>query len=111
MYGSPYGYGGYPPQTEGTAIGALIAAIGSWVVCPISGIVALVLASQAKRKIASSGGRLTGQGLVTASKWIAWINIGLWVAGLLFFLVVMLLAAFSQPTGDGDFQRLMVVGD
>lgn len=110
-YGPPYGYGGYPPQTEGTAIGALIAAIGSWVVCPISGIVALVLASQAKRKIASSGGRLTGQGLVTASKWIAWINIGLWVAGLLFFLVVMLLAAFSQPTGDADFQRLMVVGD
>lgn len=108
-YGSPYGYTAYaPPQTEGTAIGALIAAIGSWVICPISGIVALVLASQAKRKIAESGGRLTGEGLVTASKWIAWINIGLWVAGILFFIAAAAFAALSESTGDADFQRLMV---
>ncbi len=108
-YGSPYGYTAYaPPQTEGTAIGALIAAIGSWVICPISGIVALVLASQAKRKIAESGGRLTGEGLVTASKWIAWINIGLWVAGILFFIAVAAFAALSESTGDAEFQRLVV---
>ncbi|MDP9440586.1 MAG: hypothetical protein M3P34_00055 [Actinomycetota bacterium] len=67
-----------------------------------------MLASQAKRKIAESGGRLTGGGLVTASKWIAWINIGLWVAGLLFFLAVVVFAALTGSTTDAEFQRLVV---
>lgn len=109
-YGAPYGYAGYaPPQTEGTAIGALIAAIGSWVICfPVIAIVALVLASSAKKKIAGSGGRLTGEGLVTASKWIAWINLGLWAAVIVFFIFAGIFGALSESTGDADFQRLVV---
>lgn len=110
-YGAPYGYGGYaPPQTEGTAIGALIAAIGSWVIClPIAAIVALVLASTAKRKIAESGGRLTGEGLVTASKWVAWINLGFWAVGILFFVAALVFGGLSEPgSPDYEFQRLVL---
>ncbi|MBW3614528.1 MAG: DUF4190 domain-containing protein [Actinobacteria bacterium] len=112
-YGSGYGYGsGYtayaPPQTEGTAIGALIAAIGSWVVCPISGVVALVLASTAKRKIAESGGRLTGEGLVTASKWVAWINLALWAVFIIFFIFAVVFGILSGFNSDSEFQRLLL---
>jgi hypothetical protein len=92
-----YGYSPYPQQQqEGTAVAALIAAIVSWVACPvIPAIVALVLASQARQKIAASGGRLTGEGLVTAAKWIAWIHLGLVLAATLF---IVLLALFSMGT-------------
>lgn len=108
-HGAPYGYTGYaPPQTEGMAIGALIAAIAAWVTCFPVAIVALVLASSAKKKIAASGGRMTGEGLVTASKWIAWINLGLWAAVIVFFIFAAVFAALSGSTGDADFQRLVV---
>lgn len=86
-------YGGYPgyrtPETDGTAVGALVAAIASWIVCPvITAIVALVLAGTAERNIAESRGWKTGAGLVTAARIVAWINIGLVVALLVFALLV-----------------------
>jgi hypothetical protein len=65
-----------PPKTEGTAIVALVLSIVSWVFCPlIAAIVALALAHAAGNKIDASGGRLTGNGLVTAAKIIAWIHL------------------------------------
>jgi hypothetical protein len=65
-----------PPKTEGTAIAALILSIVSWVVCPVvAAIVALALAHAAGNKIDASGGRLTGNGLVTAAKIISWIHL------------------------------------
>ena len=100
-YGSPsYGSqpGGYgpPPQpwqsgppagqtrTEPKAIVALICAIASWLTIPvIPAVAALMLGSSARRDIAASGGWLTGDGLVTAAKWIAWANIVLSVLGVL----------------------------
>jgi hypothetical protein len=65
----------------------------SWVLCPIiPAIVALVLASSAAREIASSQGAVEGSGLVTASRIISWINIGLFafviVVGLIAIIVV-----------------------
>ncbi|HEX2737829.1 MAG TPA: DUF4190 domain-containing protein [Acidimicrobiia bacterium] len=90
QYGTPQPYGYGAPQTEGLAVGALVLSIVSWVICPlIPAIVALVLASQAKAKIEASGGRLTGLGLCTAARIIAWIHIGL-VA--LFILIIVLVA-------------------
>jgi hypothetical protein len=100
-YGPPPGYGASPvgpppmaphwappPQTSGTAIAALVLACCSWVVFPlIPAIVGLVLASNAQRDIDASGGRLTGDGLLTATRWIAWLNIGLCVAGVVLFLL------------------------
>ena len=91
-YGSPPGFGA-PQQTDSKAIIALVCAIGSFVIFPlVPAVVALVLASSSNREIEASGGRLTGEGLNTAAKVIAWINIGLSVLGVL--LLVLALAAF-----------------
>ena len=84
------------PQTSSNAIIALILAIVSWAVCPIiPAIVALVLASSAAKEIEASGGRIQGAGLVTASRIVSWVNIGLWSAMLVigaFFLVLAIVA-------------------
>ena len=79
-------------QTTSTnAIVALVLAILSWVVCPIiAAVVALVLAHSSDKEIKASGGTVVGSGLNTATRIIAWINIGVSiVAGI----VVALLAA------------------
>lgn len=80
------------------AIVALVLAALSYVSCPIVfAIVALILGNSAEKEIKSSGGWVTGDGLITATKILAWINIGI---GLLFvaifgifFLFTFLLAA------------------
>ncbi|MEZ5186983.1 MAG: hypothetical protein R2720_14670 [Candidatus Nanopelagicales bacterium] len=105
-----YGYGQPQPQpqTSSDAIVALILAIASWAVCPfILAIVALVFASRASRAIAGSNGWVSGSGMVTAAKIIAWINI---VIGLLFFvfLIIALIAgAFSTSVDTNNFNALI----
>jgi hypothetical protein len=78
------GYGGYAaPQTDGKAIGALIASIASFVICPfIPAVVGVILAGQSARAIRESNGRLSGEGLAMAAKVIGWINIVLCVLGV-----------------------------
>jgi len=83
----PYG-SGLGTQTETKAIVALVLAIGSFLVFPIvPAIVALVLAGKARRDIDASGGRLTGAGLVTAAKVVAWVNLGLALGAFLIAVV------------------------
>lgn len=85
-----------PPQTSGNAIVALILSIGSWIICPIiPAIVALVFANMAKKEIAAGEGRVTGQGLVTASMIVAWINIGVWAAVLVIGLLILVAVAVA----------------
>jgi hypothetical protein len=81
------------PVTSTNAIVGLVLAIVSWVVCPIiAAIAALVLAHSSSKEIAASGGRVGGAGLNTATRIIAWINIGVSiVAGL----VIAVLAIFG----------------
>ena len=97
-------YGGQPtppppaygptPQTSNSAIVALVLSIASWVICPIiPAIIALVFANKAEKEIAASNGWVTGGGLVTASKIVAWINIGLYAALLAIGVLVLILAA------------------
>ena len=75
--------------TEGTAVVALVCSILSWVALPVVlAIVALVLARSAEREIVASGGARSGATLVTASRWIAWINL------LVAAMVVAFVAAF-----------------
>ena len=114
-YGQPYGQTGQygypvaPAQTEGTAIGALIASILAWMFCPvIPAVVALVMIPGAKRKIAESQGRLTGEGLLTAAKWVAWINIvfyGLLAVLLIVLIVVGTIADTSSTSSDFSLAR------
>ncbi len=98
----PPGYAAAPaaPQTSSNAIIALILAIVSWAVCPIiPAIVALVLASSAAKEIEASGGRTQGAGLVTASRIVSWVNIGLWAAILVvgaFFVVLAIVAGRDE---------------
>lgn len=86
-------YGPFP-KTSNNAIAALILSIVAWVICPIiPAIIALVFASKADKEIATSNGWVTGGGLVTASKIVAWINIGLYAALLAIGILVLILAA------------------
>jgi hypothetical protein len=84
---------GSAPTTSTNAVIGLVLAIVSWVVCPIiAAIAALLVARSSTKEIAASGGRVGGAGLNTATRIIAWINIGISiVAGI----VVMLLVAFG----------------
>jgi hypothetical protein len=100
-YGSPpYGQpGGYPvPQNSNDAVVALVAAIASWVICPIvPSIVALVYAGRARRAILASGGALTGSGMVTAARVLAWVHLVL--AAVLLVVLVVLIAAVGVRSG------------
>jgi hypothetical protein len=81
------------PTTSTNAVIGLVLAIVSWAVCPIiAAVAALVLARSSSKEIAASAGRVTGAGLNTATRIIAWINIGVSiVAGV----VIAILAIFG----------------
>ncbi len=82
--------------TSSNAVVALILAVASWAVCPIvAAVVALVFASTAAKEIEASGGRVQGGGLVTAAKIVAWVNIGLFAAGIVIFAFVFILIAVA----------------
>jgi hypothetical protein len=75
-------------------------AIASFVFCPVVlAIVALVLASTAKRNIANSGGTVTGESLAQAGTIVAWINIGL---SVLVVVLIIVVAAASSPNDSSD---------
>ena len=76
-------------------------AICSFIVCPlIPAIVALFLASSAKRSIDASNGALDGESLVTAARIIAWINIGLCLLGIVLAVVLIIVAAATSSTSN-----------
>ena len=86
-YGGPQAWQGQT-QTESKAIIALVCAIAAWVVLPVlPAIAALMIGRTAREQISMSGGRLTGDGLVTAAKVIAWANIVLSLLGVLLLVV------------------------
>jgi hypothetical protein len=93
-----YGQYGYPapPQTEPTATAALLVAIIGFFVCfPLAGLVALLLALNAERKIKESGGRLTGLDQVRIAKAVALVELALVVLGVILFALLISLATHS----------------
>lgn len=102
-YGYGYGYGQPVPQTDGNAIAALILSIGSWVVCPIiPAIIALVIAGNAKRAIAESGGMKTGEGLVKGAVIVSWLNIAFYVLVVVVAIIgIVVLASQAPPAMSG----------
>ena len=100
------------PQTSSSAVVALVLSIVTWVICfvpPFSlipAIIALVYAGKADREIQASGGRVGGAGLVTASKIIAWIAVGvtaaLLVLGVVVITVLAIAGALDPNTMMGD---------
>ncbi len=112
----PPGYGyNYPPaqpqpQTSSDAIIALVLAILSWAFCPfVMAILALVFASKASRAIAVSNGWLEGAGMVTAARIIAWINIVIGILFIGFFIVAIIVGAFSAdlPSDTSNLDALL----
>ena len=106
-YPPPPGYPaqGYAPAvaTSTSAIVGLVLAVASWILCPIVlAIVALVLAKKSGDEIAASQGRVGGEGLNTATKVVAWVNIGFYGAIVMIFgaifLVALVLGAASSST-------------
>ncbi len=99
-YGQQNGYGradfrGVPQETESKAVVALALAIASFVVVPlIPAIAALIVGLAARRSIAASHGRLSGDGLVTAAKVIASRNIALAV----FVVAIVVLLGVAAST-------------
>ena len=82
------------PRTSSAAITALILAISSWLVCPlVPAVIALFFASNADREIAAGNGWITGEGMVTAAKVTAWINVGLY--GAILALSIVAVAVFA----------------
>jgi len=65
--------------------------------------VALVLASNAAKEIEASGGRIQGQGLVTAARVVSWVNIGLWAAILVVGTFFLVLVAVAGGTSEMNF--------
>ena len=107
-FDQPGGYGPPPqpwvpqvpsgqPRTESKAIVALVCAIGSWVLFPVlPAIAGLLVGNAARRDIRASGGWLTGDGMVTAAKVVAWANIAVTLLGaVLAVLAVVLFTAES----------------
>jgi hypothetical protein len=105
-YGQPPG--GYlpPAQTSGKAVAILVLGIASLLMgCLIPAIVALAMSGGAKREIAASGGRLSGDGLIKGGVICSWVSIGLTVAIILLIIVVFALGAAVdsnfEDTGRG----------
>jgi hypothetical protein len=96
------------PTTSGLAVASLIMSIVGWFLLPIVGnVLAIIFGHMAKREIAQSGDRLTGDGLATVGLILGYIGVGLWVLGILVFVLfgvgicgcgtcTSLLAAFGE---------------
>jgi hypothetical protein len=88
-----------------------VLAIASFVVCPlVPAIVALVLAHTSQQKIDASGGRLTGEGLNTAARIIAWIHLGLVALVIVILVIVAAAGGFDDNDNDIDFDSLRTAG-
>lgn len=101
-YGGQPGYGpvGYPPrETEGNAVIALVLSILAWAVCPVVlAVVALVVAGNADRSIAASGGAKEGAGMVKAARIVSWVNIGVFGGLIVIFLLVFVIAVATSSS-------------
>lgn len=103
VYGQQPAYPSGPaPTTSNDAVVALVLSICSWVFCPgLLAVLALVFAGKAKRAIDASGGWVTGDGMVTAAKVVAWINLGLTLAFVVIFVAVLVIGAVASTTSPG----------
>jgi hypothetical protein len=93
------------PPTSQHAVIALVLAVLAWLVCPVVlAVVALVLAGAARREIIGSGGRIGGEGIVTAARVLAWLNIAvvvLIVGAVVLVMIIGMVASTSVTSVPG----------
>jgi hypothetical protein len=102
QYGAPgTGYGS-PRQTDSVAVAALVTAIAGFFICaPVGGIAAILLASNARKRIEASGGQLGGLELARAARILGIIQLVLSaVAIIASIIVVIVLVATSNGTDE-----------
>jgi hypothetical protein len=94
-YGSPYGY--QAPTTSSGAITSLVLGIVSLVLCGLfTGIPAMIVGSKARKDIAASGGRQTGDGLAIGGVILGAIGTALSVIGIVIIFSVALLGSSTE---------------
>ncbi|WP_019137283.1 DUF4190 domain-containing protein [Cellulomonas massiliensis] len=103
QYGSPYPYaqpGFGSTEKNDLGIWALVLGIASFVLsCMfLTGIPAIILGRKAQR--AADEGRANNRGMATAGLVLGWVAVGLSVAGVLLFGVLLAVGAFSSTGYD-----------
>ena len=83
--------------THGKAIAALVCGICSFVVCPLIGIAAVILAPMAKNEISAQPERLDGRGMAVAGQILGWIAIALTVIFVGIFVLIGISGGFDEP--------------
>jgi hypothetical protein len=84
-------------QNSSMAVISLIAGIASFFIVPLLGaIVAIITGNMAKKEIAESAGRLTGEGMARWGMILGWVNIAFSVVGLCLGMLVVL-GAITLP--------------
>ena len=105
---APYGpYGGAPVTTSSRSTTVLVLGIVSLVTLFTGGlgfvaaVIALVMAPGARREIAESGGRLTGESQVRTGTILSWVTLGLTALAVV-LLAVVIGVAISVDDGAGS---------
>ncbi|HEU4998477.1 MAG TPA: hypothetical protein VFT68_05985 [Lapillicoccus sp.] len=105
---APYGpYGGAPVTTSSRSTTVLVLGIVSLVTlftCGlgfVTAVIALVMAPGARREIAESGGRLTGESQVRTGTILSWVTLGLTALAVV-LLAVVIGVAISVDDGAGS---------
>ena len=89
------------PGPSGNSIAALVLSIASWAIFPIVlAIVALVFANKAEKEITTSNGSISGGSFVTASKIVAWVNIGFYAALVILGMLGLFLLTILGVSGN-----------
>jgi hypothetical protein len=97
-YGAALGYSTMDQVTNALAFGSLLCGIVSLVSCnPIGSILAIVCGHMGRKQIRQRPERFTGDGMGLAGLILGYICLGLWVALILFYVVmfIVLIAASS----------------
>ncbi len=94
--GDGYGYGAGVPEQNKKALWSMILGIVGLVCCGLfAGIPAIILAQQAKKEIAASGGRQSGSGMATA-------GLVLGIIAVVFSVLYLLLVVTGAVSGFGS---------
>lgn len=105
-YGTPPppGYGApmmAAPATNGNAIVSLVLSLSGLVCLYLIGpILGIIFGNKARKEIAVSGGRQTGDGMAQAGVIIGWILLGLSILGI----IAVLALAFLGSAADTKFE-------
>ncbi|SBV36230.1 conserved hypothetical protein [uncultured Stenotrophomonas sp.] len=77
-----------PRQTSTLAVIALVAGILGWTLLPFLGSLGgIIFGHMARGEIRRGNGQLDGDGLAVTGLVLGWINVGLWIAGIIAFIM------------------------